>query len=105
MRIKRLLIIPALILLANLAMLDAMQAPAARATGASAPGALSASSVEIAKVTLNETAIDAPALWTTTNGVVRGVLAWTDSTYHLNVMTTAIGTKFGNKARLAATSA
>ena len=104
MRIKRLLIIPALLLLANLVVFDVMQVPAARTTGASAPGALSASSVEIAKVTLNETTIDAPSLWTTTNGVVRGVLAWTDPTYHLNVMTTAIGTKFGNKARLADTS-
>jgi peptidoglycan/xylan/chitin deacetylase (PgdA/CDA1 family) len=104
MRIKRLLIIPALLLLANLVVFDVMQVPAARATGASAPGALSASSVEIAKVTLNETTIDAPSLWTTTNGVVRGVLAWTDPTYRLNVMTTAIGTKFGNKARLGDTS-
>ncbi len=75
MRIKRLLIIPALLLLANLVVFDVMQVPAARTTGASAPGALSASSVEIAKVTLNETTIDAPSLWTTTNGVVRGVLA------------------------------
>ncbi len=84
---------------------------AARAAGASAsipkaPHALSASAAEIAKTTLNDTSIDGPALWATSNGTVRAVLAWTgtDSLHSLNVMTTAIGTKFGSKVVLSDTS-
>lgn len=68
--------------------------------------ALSPSSAEVTKVTLGDTSIDAPALWTATTGTVRGVLAWagTDSAHHLNVMTTAIGTTFYNKITLPETS-
>lgn len=67
---------------------------------------ISPGSAEITKVTLGDTSIDAPALWTTTSGTVRGVLAWagTDGLHHLNVMTTAIGTKFGSKVTLSDTS-
>lgn len=81
---------------------------AARAEGSTprAPRALSASSVEITKTTLAETSIDGPALWTTTNGTVRGVLAWTqaDTAHHLAVMKTAIGTTFTSKVVLPETS-
>ena len=78
----------------------------AASTRAPATPALSASSAEIAKVTLSDTSVDAPALWTTTTGTVRGVLAWTgtDSEHHLNVMTTSIGTTFYNKVTLPETS-
>lgn len=82
-------------------------APAlAQSTTPSSPQVLSPSAAEITKATLAETSIDGPALWTSTNGTVRGVLAWTlaDGTRRLGVMTTAIGTKFGNKITLAETS-
>lgn len=92
-----------------LALMLATTWPAAARAAGSAPGAphvLSASSAEITKTTLADTSIDGPALWTTTSGTVRGVLAWTgtDSAHHLNVMTTAIGTKFANKDVLPETS-
>ncbi|MGZ3677355.1 MAG: polysaccharide deacetylase family protein [Ktedonobacterales bacterium] len=67
---------------------------------------ISPGSAEITKVVLDDTSIDAPALWTTTSGTVRSVLAWTgtDASHRLNVMTTAIGTKYGNKVTLSDTS-
>ena len=77
-------------------------APAAAATAS----VLLPSQAESAKVTLSDTSIDGPALWTTTNGTIRGALAWTgtDTEHHLNVMTTAIGTKYGSKVTLPETS-
>lgn len=68
--------------------------------------AVSPAQAEITNVTLADTSIDGPALWTTTSGVVRGVLAWTgtDAAHHLNISTTAIGTRFSNKVTLAETS-
>jgi peptidoglycan/xylan/chitin deacetylase (PgdA/CDA1 family) len=104
MRIRRFLAGAALLLLVNLALSDAIGATVAHATAPPAAQALSASSAEITKTTLNETSVDGPALWTTTNGAVRGVLAWADPMLRLNVMTTAIGTKFANKVRLGDTS-
>ncbi len=104
MRVRRFLGGAALLLLINMSLLATVQAPAVHATPAPAPQAISASSVEITKATLNETSIDGPALWTTTNGTVRGVIAWTDTNRALNVMTTAIGTKFSSKVHLAETS-
>lgn len=100
MRLRRLICGVALLLLVNLGLFDVTQAPAARAAAPS----LSATSAEITKTTLNETSIDGPAFWATTNGTVRGVLAWTDPTKSLNVMTTGFGTKFGSKVHLADTS-
>lgn len=81
-------------------------ATALQPANASAPLVLSPGSAEITKAVLSDTSIDGPALWTTTSGTVRGVMAWTgtDGAGHLNVMTTAIGTKFGNKVTLADTS-
>jgi peptidoglycan/xylan/chitin deacetylase (PgdA/CDA1 family) len=82
------------------------QAAGTRVGVQQSPRALNASSVEITKTTLADTSIDGPALWTTTNGPIRGVLAWTqaDAAHHLAVMTTAIGTKFTNKVVLGETS-
>jgi peptidoglycan/xylan/chitin deacetylase (PgdA/CDA1 family) len=104
MRLRSLFTVIALLLLANLAMLDLAHAPPVQAASPATSLALSASSAQIRKTTLSATSIDGPALWTTTNGTVRGVLAWTDPTLHLNVMTTAIGTKFTNSVRLGDTS-
>lgn len=104
MRIRQLVCAAALVLLANLTMSDVVQLPGAMASPSQGPQALSASAVEITKVTLSETSLDGPALWTTTNGTVRGVLAWTDPARHITMMTTAIGTKFSNKVYLADTS-
>jgi peptidoglycan/xylan/chitin deacetylase (PgdA/CDA1 family) len=104
MRIRRYICAVALLLLLNLTLFDLTQVPAANASRAQAPQALSATSAEITKTILDETSIDGPSLWTTTNGTVRAVLAWTDTGYQLNVMTTAIGMKFGGKVRLAETS-
>ena len=90
-------------------LLDVAPASAARAAApdvTDAASALSASQVEITKVTLGDTSVDGPALWTAPSGAVRGVLAWTgtDSAHRLNVMTTSIGTTFGSKVTLADTS-
>ncbi len=95
-------------------MLSMLLAPSYQTVGATplhsanadTPGVISPGAAEIAKVVLGDTSIDAPALWTTTSGTVRGVLAWagTDQAHRLNVMTTAIGTKFDNKVTLSDTS-
>lgn len=89
----------------------AFNVPSARAA-ANTPGAadaavtVTAAQAEITKVILSDTSIDGPALWTTTNGSVRGALAWagTDPEHHLNVMLTATGTAFGSKMILDETS-
>lgn len=104
MRIARVLAGAALLLLVNLTMFGVVNVPTAQVANPTVPSALSASSVEITKTTLSETSVDGPSLWTTTNGTVRGVLAWTDSAFRLNTMTTAIGTKFYSKVRLGDTS-
>lgn len=100
MRIRHILCGVALLLLVNLGLLATTTAPVARGASTQAPKALSATDAEIRKLTLNETSIDGPALWTTTNGTVRAVIAWTDSGLHLNAMISAIGTKFGTKIHL-----
>ena len=74
-------------------------APSAFAQAASAP-------TEGAKVTLGETSIDSPALWTSDTGGVRALLAWTgtDSAHHLNLLSSADGVSWGSKVTLAETS-
>lgn len=65
------------------------------------------------KVTMGDTSVDGPALWTNNPaaGAVAGspaaVLGWTgtDAARHLNVMTSADGLNYGNKRVLAETSA
>lgn len=99
------------------ALLDLPSAGAARAAPAapnaadttsatSVVSAVTGAQAEITKVTLNDTSIDGPALWTTTTGTVRGVLAWTgtDTAHSLNVMLTTIGTAFSSKVTLSETS-
>lgn len=77
---------------------------AARAAPAT-PTAFGANS-EITKVTLSDTSVDAPSLWTSTTGTIRSVVAWTgtDASHHLNVMTSADGVHYWNKRVLDETS-
>ncbi|HEY1391320.1 MAG TPA: polysaccharide deacetylase family protein [Ktedonobacterales bacterium] len=74
----------------------------AAATPAATP-VLSPTAAEVSKVTLADTSIDGPALWTSSSGVVRSILAWTgtDTAHHLNVMSSGIGSIYGNKVTLA----
>lgn len=60
----------------------------------------------VGKVTLADTSIDGPSLWTNASGDVRAVLGWagTDTAHRLNVMTSADGMSYGNKVTLNETS-
>lgn len=66
--------------------------------------------MEGAKVTLAETSVDGPAIWTISgsapNGPPRVVLAWTgtDLEHHLNYMTSTDGLHYGAKHTLSETS-
>ncbi|HEX8729460.1 MAG TPA: polysaccharide deacetylase family protein [Ktedonobacterales bacterium] len=107
MNIRRVWISVLMALTVSFGLVNVQPAQAAQSSGsARTTRALTPSQAEITKVTLADTSIDGPALWTTTNGVVRGVLAWTgtDAAHHLNVSTTSIGTKFSNKVTLPETS-
>jgi peptidoglycan/xylan/chitin deacetylase (PgdA/CDA1 family) len=77
----------------------------AAATQATAP-ALPPTAAEVSKVTLADTSIDGPALWTSSSGVTRSVIAWTgtDTAHRLNVMTSGIGSIYENKVTLSDTS-
>lgn len=91
----------------GIGLLDIPSAQAASAANtASAANAVTGAQAEITKVALNDTSIDGPALWTTTNGTIRGALAWTgtDTAHSINVMLTSIGTSFGSKVTLNETS-
>ncbi len=61
---------------------------------------------ELSKVTLAETSLDGPGLWTSPSDTVKAVLAWTgsDPAHHLNVATSADGKQYTHKATLAETS-
>jgi hypothetical protein len=65
---------------------------------------------EGAKVTLTETSVDGPAIWTISgsapNGPPRAVLAWTgtDLDHHLNYMSSTDGLHYGAKHTLSETS-
>ncbi|HUY77255.1 MAG TPA: sialidase family protein [Ktedonobacterales bacterium] len=61
---------------------------------------------EVSKVTLADTSIDGPALWTSSSGSVRAELAWTgtDAAHHLNVMTSSDGIHYSGKVILSDTS-
>lgn len=54
---------------------------------------------EVSKVTLGDTGIDGPALWTSPTGSTRAVIAWTgtDARHRLNYMTSSNGLSFTNK--------
>jgi hypothetical protein len=75
------------------------------------PAARAADTTTIKKVTLAETSIAPPALWTpdpatSGNAAVKAVIAWagTDSAHRLNVATSADGLSYGNKITLGETS-
>jgi hypothetical protein len=75
-------------------------------TASAAPRAVFGPPQELSKVTLADTSMDGPALWTSGSGSVRALLGWTgtDTAHHLNVMTSSDGVHFGNKVVLADTS-
>lgn len=61
------------------------------------------------KITLNESSIDGPALWSQANGTpqsgsptIKSILGWagTDASHHLNVETSQDGLHYGNKITL-----
>lgn len=80
-------------------------APAVRAAPA-APAVVFGPPAEGAKVTLGETSLDGPAVWTTPSGDLRGVLAWTgtDVAHHLNYLTSSDGLHYTYKHTLDETS-
>lgn len=87
----------------------AISLPTAIPAHASAPVAVSpaiSANSEIVRMTSTETSIDAPAVWTTTSGTVRSVLAWVgvDSAHRLNVMISNDGLHYSNKITLDETS-
>lgn len=61
---------------------------------------------EGSKITLGETTIDSPSLWTSDTGSVRALLSWTgtDAAHSLNLLSSADGVSWGNKVTLAETS-
>ena len=87
--------------------LAAMQAGYGAAPGASAaPATVFGPPTIVSKVTLPETSIDGPSLWTSPSGDVRAILAWTgtDGAHRLNVMTSADGVTYSGKVTLNETS-
>jgi hypothetical protein len=76
------------------------------ATAGAAPRTVFGPPKELSKVTLAQTSIDGPALWTASSGSVRALLAWTgtDAAHHLNLMTSSDGVHYGSKVVLADTS-
>ncbi len=71
-----------------------------------APATVFGPPTEGAKVTLGNTSIDGPALWTSATGSTRAVIAWTgtDAAHRLNYMTSGDGLTFTNKHILNETS-
>ena len=61
---------------------------------------------EESKVTLSETSIDGPSLWTSSTGSIRAVIAWngTDAAHHLNLLSSGNGISWSNKVILGETS-
>jgi peptidoglycan/xylan/chitin deacetylase (PgdA/CDA1 family) len=74
---------------------------------ASSTAALPAGSpTEGNKITLGETSIDGPSLWTSSTGGVRAVIAWsgTDTSHSLNLLSSGDGLGWGNKVTLGESS-
>jgi hypothetical protein len=71
-----------------------------------APATVFANPQIVQKVTLPQTSIDGPALWTSATGAIRGEIAYTgtDPAHRLNVMTSADGIHYGDKRILSETS-
>jgi|GEM_PF-1123321 len=65
-----------------------------------------AAPAESSKITLGETTIDGPSLWTADTGSVRAVIAWTgtDTAHRLNLLSSGNGVTWGNKVTLNETS-
>lgn len=99
MRLRRFFVGIALVMAATLGLFTAGPARAAPAVVFGPPA-------EGAKVTLADTSIDGPALWTSFTGTTRAVIAWTgtDPQHHLNFMTSSDGLHYGNKHILSYTS-
>ncbi len=87
-------------LLASLLLTSQVSAAPASATTVFGPP------TELSKVTLAETSLDGPGLWTSPSDAVKAVLAWTgtDPAHRLNVASSADGQHFAHKATLDETS-
>jgi hypothetical protein len=82
-----------------------MPAQAGQAAQA-APGTVFVNPQIVQKVTLPQTSIDGPALWTSATGAVRSEIAYTgtDPAHRLNVMTSSDGIHYSDKRILSETS-
>ncbi|HET9110844.1 MAG TPA: hypothetical protein VFN78_08475 [Ktedonobacterales bacterium] len=71
-----------------------------------APATVSVNPHIVQKLTLPQTSIDGPALWTSDTGTIRGEIAYTgtDPAHRLNVMTSADGIHYSDKRILSETS-
>lgn len=79
---------------------------AAQSTTAATAASAASAPTEGQKVTLAETSIDSPSLWTSDAGSVRALITWTgtDPAHRLNLMSSADGAAWGGKVTLAETS-
>jgi hypothetical protein len=102
MHIRRIVVGAAAVaaLVASLAITSPVQAGPAR------PATVFGPPTEQSKVTLAETSVDGPGLWTSGSDTVKAVVGWTgtDPLHHLNVMTSADGQRYTHKATLHETS-
>lgn len=75
-------------------------------TAQAAPATVFTNPQIVQKVTLPQTSIDGPALWTSATGDIRAEIAYTgtDPAHRLNVMTSADGVHYGDKRILSETS-
>jgi hypothetical protein len=71
-----------------------------------APSTVFGPPTEGQKVTLADTSIDGPALWTSPSGSTRAIIAWTgtDASHRLNYLTSSNGLTFTNRHILSETS-
>lgn len=95
-------LLASLLMLGSLALTILVATPAAGA----APATVFGQPREISKVTLADTSIDGPALWTSPTGAVRAAIAWTgtDAVHHLNIMYSSDGVHYRDKYVLGETS-
>lgn len=95
-------LLASLIVLGSLAPTFLATTPAAGA----APATVFGRPHEVSKVTLSDTSIDGPALWTSPSGAIRSAIAWTgtDVAHHLNIMYSSDGVQYTNKRVLNETS-
>ncbi len=98
-------IVSLIVLLALVVSLISLFGSSGARVHASASAALNAPT-EGPKLTLGQTSIDGPALWTASAGAVRAVMSWTgtDPTHHLNLLSSADGVTWDSKVVLSETS-